>query len=106
MKKAYSIVLSALMCMALCVFNTGYSSSQTAKTVNIVVAEAGVALQSAAAFAQLANDPTLGAFFQSVYSAAVVDLPLIRDAGGAWTANKSAGNLSALSAAVNSLASE
>ncbi|MGA3053389.1 MAG: hypothetical protein ABSD63_04215 [Candidatus Korobacteraceae bacterium] len=106
MKKAYSVVLSVLMCMALCVFNTGCSSSQTAKTVNIVVAEAEVALQSAAAFANLRNDPTLGAFFESVYNAAVVDLPLIKDAGAAWTANKSAGNLSALSAAVNTLASE
>ena len=106
MQKAYSILLSVLMCMGLCVFNTGCSSSQTAKTVNIVVAEAGVALQSAAAFAQLRNDPTLGAFFDSVYSAAVADLPLIKDAGAAWTANKSAGNLSALSAAVNTLAAE
>ena len=33
-------------------------------------------------------------------------MPLIKDAGAAWTANKSAGNLSALSAAVNTLASE
>jgi hypothetical protein len=106
MKKAYSVVLSVLMGMGLCLFTTGCSSSQTAKTVNIVVAEAEVALQSAAAFAQLRNDPTLGAFIESVYSAAVVDLPLIKDAGAAWTANKSAGNLSALSAAVNTLASE
>ena len=106
MWKAFSPVLSVLMCMSLCVFNTGCSSSQMAKTVNIVVVEAEVALQSAAAFAQLANDPTLGAFFQSVYSAAVVDLPLIKGAGAAWSANKSAGNLSALAAAVNTLASE
>ncbi|MGB8768653.1 MAG: hypothetical protein WCC92_03495 [Candidatus Korobacteraceae bacterium] len=106
MKKAYSVVLSLLMSMGLCVFNTGCSSSQTAKTVNTVLAEAGVALQSAAAFAQLRNDPALGAFFESVYNAAIVDLPLIKDAGAAWTANKSAGNLSALSAAVNTLASE
>jgi hypothetical protein len=106
MKKAYSFVLSVLMFTGLCVFNTGCSSSQTTKTVNVVVAEAGVALQSAAAFAQLRNDPTLGAFFQSVYSAAIVDLPIIKDAGAAWTANKSAGNLSALSAAVNTLATE
>ncbi len=106
MKKAYSVVLSVLMCMGLCVFNTGCSSAQTAKTVNIVAAEAEVALQSAAAFARLGNDPTLGAFFESVYSAAVVDLPLIKDAAAAWTANKSAGNLSALSAAVNTLAGE
>jgi hypothetical protein len=106
MKKAYSAVLSVLMGMGLCVFNAGCSSSQTAKTVNIVVAEAEVALQSAAAFAELRGDPTLGAFFESVYNAAVVDLPLIKDAGAAWVANKSAGNLSALAAAVNSLASE
>ena len=106
MKKAYSVVLSVLMGMGLGVFNSGCTSSQIAKTVNIVMAEAGVALQSAAAFARLGNDPTLGAFFESVYSAAIVDLPLIKDACAAWTANKSAGNLSALSAAVNSLASE
>jgi hypothetical protein len=105
MKKAYAVTLSVLMCMSLVAFSTGCSSASTAKTVNIVMAEAGVALQAAAAFAQLANDPTLGAFFQSVYSAAVVDLPLIKAAGAAWTANKSAGNLAALSAAVSSLAS-
>lgn len=106
MKKAYSVVLSVLMGMGVCVFGSGCSSSQTAKTVNIVMAEAGVALQSAAAFAELRKDPTLGAFFESVYSAAVVDLPLIKETGAAWMANKSAGNLSALSAAVNALASE
>jgi hypothetical protein len=106
MKKAYSCVLSILMFMGLCLFNTGCSSSQTAKTVNTIVAEAGVALQSAAAFAQLRNDPKLGAFFESVYSAAMVDLPIIKDAAAAWTANKSGGNLSALAAAVNTLASE
>jgi hypothetical protein len=106
MKKAYSLVLSVLMSMGLCAFNTACSPSQTAKTVNMVVAEAGIALQSAAAFAQLLNHPTLGTFFQSVYSAAVVDVPLIKDAGAAWAANKSAGNLAALSAAVNKLAGE
>ena len=63
-------------------------------------------MQSAAAFARLRNDPALGAFFESVYSAAMVDLPIIKDAAAAWTANQSAGNLAALSAAVNTLATE
>jgi hypothetical protein len=106
MWKAFSPVLSVLMCMSLCVFNTGCSSSQIEKTVNIVMAESGVALQAAAAFAELRHDPALTVFFDSVYSAAVTDLPLVKAAGAAWIANKSAGNLAALSAAVNTLASE
>jgi hypothetical protein len=105
MKKAYAVTVALLICMNLCIFQTGCGTSQVVNVINAIDAQLPPAMQTAASIASLSGNPQLAAVFQTVGQLAVTDGPVISATIAAWKANQNAGNLQAIIAAVNTLAS-
>jgi hypothetical protein len=104
MRKAYSAVLSVLMCMGLMTFNTGCGKVSASQVISIIETQLPTDLATAATIAKLTGNAQLAAIFSQSASIAQTDLPIIQNLVATYKANQSAGNLSALGAAVSSLA--
>ena len=109
MKKAYSLVLSLLLCMGLLTFTTacGKAAPLTAtQIITLIETQLPTDLALAASIERLAGNPSLANVFVKISNIAGTDLPLIQTAVDAWKASQTAGNLAALSSAVNVLAAK
>ena len=104
MKKSYSLVLALLLCMGTLTFSTGCGKITAPQVINIIESQLPADLTLAENIAKLSGNPQLTAVFSQISTIAGTDLPLIQAAVAAYQSSKTAGNLTALAAAVNTLA--
>lgn len=103
MYKALTVVMSCVLALTSCIFNTGCSQSKFDSTVKVIQSEIQPAANLAAAIAQLANDPAVAPFANAIAAAGGSDLAAVSNAVDAYFANRSSGNKQAIFSAVQSL---
>ena len=108
MKKLYCSVLSVLLCMGLLTFTTacGKAPLTPLQVVTLIETQLPTDLALAASIETLTNNPSLASVLVKISSIAGTDLPIIQTLVAAWKASQTAGNLAALSNAVNTLAAK
>lgn len=103
MKKAYSVVMSLVLCVSLVGMEAACSSSQVQNVLNTINTQLPIIQSTVASISSLTNDPKLSAVLQEVETAYAADAPLLSAAITAY--NSGSGKLAGVIAASEVLAS-
>lgn len=102
MKKAYSVVMSLVLCFSLVGMEAACSSSQVQNVLNTINTQLPIIDATVTSIAGLTNDPKLAAILNTAETAFKADAPLLSTAIAAY--NSGNGKLAGAIAAANALA--